>query len=275
MNAERPAYEQREFYGPLQLAEGVPEIRYRYMLEHPHDSSRLIRTTDEGLYIDREDMEETVRVTQYILRSLKNLGINHVNPSYINETGEDGEPFLLIVVDKLKNFEPYSELIRHDSLSEEQIHEVDLAISHMFDFIVLAMKENGYIDIEMMHLEQFVYDSSQQAGQKMVLVDVEPAGSRKVEMDKDSMEYGYPSPLCGGAAKLIVDTIELANKSEYYLQSFQKATEVIRLLPGDSEKTNQMKKDLLNALTTRTLSRELMYYADVGIIDNKDDSFSY
>jgi len=274
MNAERPAYEKREFYGPLELARDVPEIRYRYMLEHPDDPSKLIRTTDEGLYFDQNDMNEQVRITQHILHDLKSRGINHVNPSYINETQDGGEPCLLIVVDKLKDFEPYSKLIGSGNLTPEQIHEADLALGHMFDFLGQAMNENGHIDIEMMRLGQFVYDPSQAEGQKMVLVDVEPVGGVKIDMNEDSMEHGYPSTLATATAKLVTDTVNLANKTGADVGSLQKAAEIIERLPGDSEQTNHMKSILFAALDNRELSKELIYYADSGLVDEEDEGYA-
>lgn len=273
MNAERPAYEKREFYGPLELARDVPEIRYRHMLEHPDDPSKLIRTTDEGLYVDQYDMDEQVRITQQVLHDLKSHGINHVNPSYIDETSEDGEPCLLIVVDKLKDFEPYSKLIGSGNLTPEQIHEADLALGHMFDFLGQAMNENGHIDIEMMRLGQFVYDPSQPEGQKMVLVDVEPVGGREIDMAEDSMMRGYPSALATATAKLVADTVNLANKTGASVGSLQKAAEIIERLPGDSEQTNHMKSILLTALDNRELSQELVYYADASFFDQEDEDF--
>lgn len=274
MNAERPAYEKREFYGPLELAEDVPEIRYRYMLEHPDDPSKLIRTTDEGIYVDQYDMDEQVRITQQVLHDLKSHGINHVNPSYINETQDGGEPCLLIVVDKLKDFEPYSKLIGSGNLTPEQIHEADLALGHMFDFLGQAMNENGHIDIEMMRLGQFVYDPSQAEGQKMVLVDVEPVGGVKIDMNEDSMEHGYPSTLATATAKLVTDTVNLANKTGADVGSLQKAAEIIERLPGDSEQTNHMKSILFAALDNRELSKELIYYADSGLVDEEDEGYA-
>lgn len=271
MNAERPAYEKREFYGPLELAQDVPEIRYRYMLEHPDDPSKLIRTTDEGLYVDQHDMDEQVRITQQVLHDLKSHGINHVNPSYINETQDGGEPCLLIVVDKLKDFEPYSKLIGNGNLTSDQIHEADLALGSMFDFLGRMMDEDGYIDIEMMRLGQFVYDPSQPEGQKMVLVDVEPVGGRKVDMAEDSMEEGYPSSLATAVAKLTADTVNLANKTGADIDSIRKATEIIERLPGDSEETGRMKSVLLAALDNRALNKELIYYSEAGLVDDEDD----
>ena len=274
MNAERPEYEKREFYGPLELAQDVPEIRYRHMLEHPDDPSKLIRTTDEGLYLDQRDMDEQVRMTQQVLHDLKNHGINHVNPSYIDETSEGGEPYLLIVVDKLKDFEPYSKLIGSGNLTPEEIHEADLALSHMFDFLGQAMDENGHIDIEMMRLGQFVYDPSQPEGQKMVLVDVEPVGGREIDMAEDSMMRGYPSALATATAKLAADTVNLASKTGASVDSLQKAAEIIERLPGDSEQTNHMKSILFAALDNRKLSKELIYYAESGLVDEEDGEYS-
>jgi hypothetical protein len=272
MNAEPPVYEKREFYGPLKLSEDTPNNLYRYMLEHPDDSSKLVRTTD-GLYCNQEDMGEHVRITQQVLQGLKDHGINHVNPSYIDESSEQGKPYLLIVVDKLKDFEPYSKLIDRGDLTSEQAHEADLALNHMFSFLEQAMSENGYIDTEMMHLEQFVYDPSQLKGQKIVLVDVEPIGGEKVDMKEDSMEHGYPSSLAITVAKLAADAINLARKTGYHVESLQKAAEIIDLLPGESELTNQMKADLLRALDSRELTPEVMYFANGGFVDEDDDEY--
>lgn len=121
------------------------------------------------------------------------------------------------------------------SLNFDQISEMDQALTSMLEYTAQIMDEGGYIDPEIMRLEQFVYDASQPQGKRMVLVDIEPLGSEKVDVNKNSTEYRYPSALASTVIKLGANAINLAKKagSGYNLTSLQKAARAIEALPED------------------------------------------
>lgn len=273
MNTDRPTYENRTFYGPLNLAAGAPQSGDRYIMTHPDNPSRLVRASGEGVYYDQKEMHTRVYHTQQVLKGLSEHGINHVNPTYIDETSDSHKPRLIVVVDKLDNFQPYTELLTNDTLTDEQIHEADQAISNMLSYIEQAINESGYHDQEMMRLDQFVYDSSKPEGKKMILVDVEPTGGGKIDVNRDSMEYGYPSPLLNTVIRLCVDAIELSNKVGYPIASLQRAAQIIMQLPGESPATNSAKAELLHALDTREISETTMNELVNGRLWDEEDEW--
>lgn len=262
MNAERPVYEKREFYGPLELKGESSENRYHYMLEHPDDPTKLVRTTNSGLFQDKFEMDKDVKIIQHILQKLEEQGINHVNPSYIDETSESGQPYLLIVVDRLHDATDYSKLIENGNLTDDQREEADYALGHMYGFLKQAVEDEDYVDEEMLRLDQFVYDQSQPKGKRMVLVDVEPIGGTEINMSQDSMDHGYPTALASITTQLVADTVELAKKTGATLESTQSAIEVIKMLPGNSVKTQQMKNILLHALIHHELTPQFLHLLD-------------
>mgnify|MGYP000524790496 CR=1 FL=1 len=270
MSVERPIYENREFYGPLELSKTAPEMRYRYMLEHPDDPTRLIRTTDEGLYINKADMDAQVTIAQYVLEELKEHSVNHVNPTFIDETSDSGEPYMLITVDELTDATAYRELIRNDSLTPDQAQEADHALCGMLEYLKDVVHNDGYYDPEMMNLDQFAYCPSLPNGQKMVLVDVEPIGGKVFNPDEDSIEFGCASDFAATVATLITDAITLSNKSKRPIKSLRKAAEIVLLLPGESEMTEKLKSDLLQAIDSCELTPELEYYAKGVLVDTED-----
>lgn len=274
MSAERPAYKKRTFYGPLELSPDAPQNGDRYIMTHPEDPKKLVRASGEGTYEDLDDMNMRVFITQKVLDGLSRHGINHVNPTYINETSKSGEPYLITVVDKLQNIQPYSELLKSQNMSDTQVREADLVLEHMIEFAIEAMQENGYIDSEMMRLDQFAYDASQAPGKKMVLVDIEPIGGIKVDMSRDSMEHGYSSILASTVAGLCADAIELSNKSGHAIKSLRTAARAVETLPGNSEETVQAKTILLHALDSRRISQVVDNLASGEALDYEgDDDF--
>lgn len=276
MNAEHPAYEKRTFYGPLELDPDTPQERDRYMMTHSEDPNKLVRASGEGAYTDRDEMDMQVFITQKVLDGLKRHDINHVNPAYINETSEGGEPYLIMVVDKLQNMQPYSELLKSEEMNVDQVSEADLALRHMIEFTIEAMKENGYIDREMMRLEQFAYDPSQEHGKRMILVDTEPLGGLKIDMSRDSMEYGYSSMLASTVSRLCIDAIELSNKARHSVESLRIAAKAVEALPGNSEETIRAKAVLINALDTRRVDQLVDNLASGESLDYEgevDDDF--
>ena len=255
MNIENPApsYSKRTFYGPLELNPDIRQNDYRTVLAHPEDPSKLIREINaEGLYFNKTEMDETVYATQQILKGLSEYGVNHVDPSFFDETTDD-ERRLTAVVTRLIDVRSYDELIE-GSVSLEQIYEIDQVLGNMFDYIAHAMEEEGYIGAEMMHLGQFVYDDSQPKGRKMVLVDTDPLYASKIDMQEDSIKNRFVSELTQTVARLVVDAITASNKAEQPLASFQKAASVIEALPGESYYTLSAKEALLHALDTHEIS---------------------
>jgi len=265
-----PSYETRRFYGPLELSLSIPETSETRALKHPDDPSKLIREINaELLYASQEEMDNDVYMAQIVLDGLRAHGLNHVDPSYIDETSKDGELGLLAVVTKLNNGTRYDDLLS-THMSQEQIDEADQAICSMLDHTSQVMKEGGYTDAEMMHLSQFVYDNSQPEGKKMVLVDIIPLGGRKIDMEKDSMGYGFPSTLAKTVVKLSIDAINLANKTDRTITSLQKVAKLVEALPGDSLDTNDAKTALAHALNTQVITREISNL-DHGRPVNLDD----
>lgn len=258
MNIERPVYEQRTFIGPLNLAADAPRNGDRYIMDHPDDRSKLVRASGEGVYYNQQEMHTLVYRTQQVLKGLSEHGIAHVNPLYIDDTRESDQPRLITVVDKLDSFTPYTDLLTRDTLTTEHVYEADHAISAMLSYIEQAMDESGYYDQEMMRLDQFVYDASQPKDKKMILVDIEPTGSGKIDMDRDSMAYGYPSPLFTTVIRLCVDAIELSRKADHPIPSLAQAAQIIMQLPGESPATNAAKAALLHALDTCEINEETM-----------------
>jgi hypothetical protein len=258
MNIEHPAYEQRTFYGPLNLAANIPQHGDRYIMIHPDDPSKLVRASGEGVYYNQQEMHTLVYCTQQVLKGLSEHGITHVNPSYIDETGENRQPRLVTIVDKLDSFLPYTDLFSKETLTGDEVYEADHAIGGMLSYIEQAMEEEGYYDQEMMRLDQFVYDASRPKDKKMILVDVEPTGSGKIDMNRDSMKYGYPSPLFTTVIRLCVDAIELSRKAGYSIPSLAQAARVVMQLPGELPETDRAKVELLHALDTCEISGDTM-----------------
>ncbi|MBC7868687.1 hypothetical protein H7X69_00715 [Candidatus Saccharibacteria bacterium] len=271
MNAERSVFVERDFYGPLELASANENRSDRYIMLHPNDPTKLVRAGGGGTYLDKEEMNERVGDTLQVLKGLSEHGVAHVKPSYIDETSESGQPYLITVVDKLDNIRPYDEIIASPELNAEQIEEADLAISHMLSYAAQTIREGGYIDPEMMHLDQFVYDVSRPEGERMVLVDVEAIGAFKVDSTADSMKNGFPTALVRTVAELCVDIINLANRSEHLPASLPAAVTIIEALPGESPETNEAKMALLYALDTNEISPEIANLANGVMMDDKDD----
>lgn len=236
MNTERPIYEKRTFYGPLEIAADLPQDKWRSIMKHPDDPSKLIRVSGEGAYWDQDEMDESVYATQQVIKGLSKHGIHHVNPSYIDATDKDGRPHLLAVVTRLSHVQPYESLLLDESLDTDQIREIDQTLTNMLAYATQVMEEGGYIDPEIMRLEQFAYDASQTEGKRMILVDIESLGSVKVDVNKNSIEHGYPPALASTIIKLGVDAINLANKvgQDYTLTSLQKATDTLEALPENN-----------------------------------------
>lgn len=271
MNLERSVFIDRDFYGPLELASVNGERGDRYVMLHPTDPTKLVRASGKGTYLNKEEMYKRVSDTQQVLGGLGEHGVTHVNPLYIDDTREDGEPYHLAVVDRLNNVRPYDEIIASFELSIDQIEEANLAIGHMLSYAMQTIHKGGYIDPEMMHLSQFVYDSLRPRGEKMVLVDVEAIGASKVDSTGDSIENGLPTALLRTVAELCVDIINLAKKSERQPTSLQSAIAVIKALPGESSETNDAKEVLLEALATNDINPEITNLANGEMIDSEDD----
>jgi hypothetical protein len=264
MSAERPIYENREFYGPLELSKTAPEMRYRYMLEHPDDPTKLIRTTEEGEYADRGEMDHEVAKSIATLEGLEEHGITHTHPVYSAETGAKGRPYLVMTVDKIADATPYSTLIENNILTDNQLHEADRALCGMLDYVHDVMSNGGPYDSEMMRLEKFVYTSDTNGS--LVLTGIEPFASDVYDPDSDpneeSIALDYPSGLAICVINLTIDTVTLSTKTDDSLESLQKAADAVTRLPGSSDATNKLKSDLLTAITTRTLTPELMHYVN-------------
>ena len=271
MNAERFVYAERNFYGPLELASANEERRDRYIMLHPDDTTKLVRASNKGTYLDKKEMNERVSNTQQVIDGLSEHGVSHVNPSYIDGTSEGGEPYLITVVDKLEYARPYDEIIAHPELSGEQIKEADLAICHLLSYAAQIIHDGGYIDPEMMRLSQFAYVASSPAGERMILVDVEAFGAFEVDPNKDCMENGFPTALVRTVAELCIDAINLAKKSEHQLASLQAAIAITKTLPGKSPETNEVKMALLWALENNEISSEIVNLASGGIMGNEND----
>lgn len=111
MDVEKPIYEKRTFYGPLEIAPDLPQNGWRSIMKHPDDPSKLIRVSGEGTYWDQNEMDESVYATQQALRGLGEHGIHHVNPSYIDATDKDSRPHLLAVVTRLNHVQSYESLL--------------------------------------------------------------------------------------------------------------------------------------------------------------------
>lgn len=272
VNSEHPTYEKRNFYGPLELAPDVPQHGDRYFMRHPDDATKLVRASGEGAYSNKDDMDEQVFAAQQVLNGLREHGVNHVNPSYIEQMSENGEPYLITVVDKLEDIVSYEELIDGGGFDESKIYEADTALCHMIDYTLSVIQENGYYSSEMMRLNQFAYDESQVEGKRFILVDIEPINSHKIDTTEDSMEYGYPSMLTGMVARFCADSIELSNIAGRSLSCLEEAARVVEALPGDSPATNRVKEVLLTALDTLTVSPEMQReIVDGGLYDEEDE----
>lgn len=268
MRSERTAasYTPREFYGPLQLDPEMPQSRDRYFAIHPDDPSKIIRYTSDraGNAYDKEEMDEKVANTQRVLDNLTRHNIPHVNPMFIDETNAQGQPSLMIVADRLTNVRSYTEdIISAESVAPDVAREADVVLERLFNCVNTATQEGGYLDREMMGLGQFVYDDSRPVGQKMVLIDVEPLGASKVDPFEESIREGYPEGTCAlsTTARLSVNAIRLAQKTDYHVQSLRAAARVIEILPGNSENTNAAKMALLDALDKKTVSLEVLNLA--------------
>lgn len=258
MTAEHHLYGDRGFYGPLEPIANSPLHNGRYIAKHPDDSSKLVRSSGEGAYYDRVEMDSRVRATQRVLDGLAKLGLNHANPSYIDDTRQNEQPHLVTIVDRITNHQPYADLVASDDLSADQVDEANNVIDIMLTYTGQVMNTGDYIDSEMMRLDQFVYDASQPTGKKMVLVDVEPVGGQKVDINEDSMAHGYPTFLMDTIVQLCTDAIELSNKAGYPVTSLQKAATIVGELPGNSAETNEAKATLLQALDTLSVDNEEM-----------------
>jgi hypothetical protein len=270
MSVEYPEYGDRAFYGPLELSTEYPQNGDRYIALHPDDPTKLIRASSQGEYYDHNEMNSIVYATQQVLNGLSQYGVNHVNPVYIDQTSEAGKPYLITVVDKLRNVKSYSDLIEDEVFSDEQLSEIDHALCGMLDFTLQSVYEEGYISPEMMRLNQFVYDESQPPGSKMVLVDIEPRDGCKVDVNRDSMKYGYLSPLADTVAKLVVDTIINTNRASWTFASVEKAAAAIEALPGDSEGTINAKTKLFQALDSKSISQEVLNLLKIDEEDEDD-----
>lgn len=271
----QPSYESRKFYGPLQLDPDMPQPQGRNFLIHPDDPSKLIRF-NSAFAADESELNERVAGTQRVIADLSRYGIPHVNPIYINGGGGHEGPDLIIVVDRLDNAHSYDQIVSGNNLNSQIAGEVDLTLCRMLEHVGTVVQQGGFVDTEMMRLDQFAYDSSRPTGQKMVLVDVEPLGAGEVEPLAESIqegEYypgGYPTDATQTTARLIVDMIELAQKIDYPFKSFQVAADIVGLLPGNSPQTNTAKELLLTALDNREVSQEIFNLAICEKIDYTD-----
>jgi len=220
------------------------------MLTHPDDASKLVRTVGEGTFYNKVEMDTRVYETQQVLEGLKEYGISHVEPTYIDQVTSSGKPYLLMVVEKLSNVDSYQDLLKSGALNVDQANEADKTIEYMLRYTAHVIKDGGYIDPEMMRLSQFVYDSSRPEGKKTVLVDVEPIGADPVDITEDSVgENGLLTYLSRTVLTLCIDAINLATGSgNKNIGSLSKAAKVVEALPGDSVATNNFKATLLRAL---------------------------
>lgn len=273
MSTERPEYENRTFYGPLELSKEVPQNGDRYISLHPDDPTKLVRASAEGEYYDSDEMNTLVYANQKVLEGLSEHGVNHVNPLYIDQTRESGKPCIITIVDKLQNVTSYIDLTKSDAFTDEQLTEIDHVLCGMLDFTLQAMREEGYVSPEIMKLNQFVYDDSQPSGKKMVLVDVEPRDGEKIEASRDSMKYGYLSPLADAVAKLVIDTIVNTNRAGWTFASVEKAAEAVQALPGESADTIKAKAQLLQALDSKTISQDVLNLIKFDDDDDNDDDW--
>lgn len=270
MNTERPEYENRTFYGPLELSKDMPQSGDRYIAVHPEDPTKLVRASSKGEYYDHEEMNTLVYANQKVLEGLSQHGVNHVNPVYIDETSISGEPYLVTIVDKLQNVTPYDDLVESGSLTDEQFTEFDDVLCGMLDHTLQAVREEGYICSEMMRLNQFVYDESQPQGKRMVLVDVEPRNGYKIDIGRDTMKYGHLSPLADAVAQLAINTIVNTNRAGRTFASLEKATEAVKALPEYTADATNAKALLLQALVDRTVSTDVLNLIKLDE-DDEDD----
>ena len=255
MNSEKPTYQKRTFYGPLELAPGFPQMGDRYILKHPNEPSKLIRQSGEEW--SPSEMDACVYATQQVLKGLGSYGIHHVEPSFIENVSKDDQAYLLIVVTGLHDVQSYENL-QNTHMTPDQVNEADQALTNMLNYTIHVIDEGGYIDPEMMRLEQFVYDPTQPPGKRMVLVDVEPLFSHKVDANEESVEDGLPSILAYGVIRLIVDAINLAHKAPYPTVSLQKAKVAVEKLPRDSPATNELKATLRQALDALEINPDIL-----------------
>lgn len=267
----QPTYGKREFYGPLQLDPDIRQPDDRNFMIHPDDPTKLVRF-NKGFVAGREQLHDEVAGTQRVLEGLSRYGIPHVNPVYMSEeTAYRWEPAdLIIVVDRLDNVRPYSEILGGENIPLEVVQEVDQLLCRLLGYVGEVLQQGGYIDTEMIRLDQFAYDASRPVGQKMILVDVEPIGSGPVDPAKESIREGisedvypagYPTKGAQTTARMIVDIIELARATDYPLESSQVAAHVAQMLPGDSLQTNEAKAVLLHALDTNEVSQAVFNLA--------------
>jgi hypothetical protein len=255
----------------------MPQPLGRFFAIHPDDPSKIIRYTSDRASdaYDKEEMDEKVANTQHVLDNLTRHNVPHVNPLFIDETNNQGQPSLMIVVNRLTNVRSYTEdIISAESVAPDVAREADLVLERLFDCVDSAVQQGGYLDREMMGLGQFIYDDSRPVGQKMVLIDVEPIGARKVDPLEESIREGYPEGTCAlsTTARLSVNAIRLAQKTSYPVQSLEAAARVIEMLPGNSENTNAAKIALLDALDKKIVSMEVLNLAMGEAMDS--DAFA-
>lgn len=261
MNVEKTSYGIRDFYGPLEHA-GLTDIaNERDILVHPDDPSKLIRTSHEDAFFSKNDMTILVNNTNILLDKLGEYGINHVNPTYLDQSPDDDTPRLMTVVDKINSAQPYGEVIK--GMSQELVDKADGALANMLSYAQNVAENGGIIDPEIMQMSQFVYDSE---GQKLVLVDVEPIGAHEIDISEESIEvyeeegveYRIPSPLSRTVAQLCIDAIELSRHAESPPSGLRVAANVIDALPGSSEVTDEAKISLLRMLDTGEVTPDVL-----------------
>lgn len=255
--ASEPVYGVRTFYGPLDRATEYDDYNATIM-DHPHDADLLVRYSRDGEYFDDEEMAVCVHNTQRLLDGLATYGVQHVNPHYIDESNSDGDARLMMVVDKVQ--------LGHVSAMDVAAAK-GYALMRLLEYTADIASYGGYIDPEIMHIEQFAFD-----GQNMVLVDIEPTSSGVfVDPTYDSMDFGdLPGYLLFTTARLVRDVIDLPMSVQNEM-ILQKAVKAIAALPGESDGTNAAKVVLLSSLDAGMMNIESVRLANGQAMDNSDD----
>lgn len=274
MNAEKSPYGVRDFYGPLELAGLTDPASGRDILFHPDDPNKLVRTSHEDAFYNKNGMTELVNNTSNLLKGLGEHGVNHVNPTYIDQSPDDDTPRLMTIVDKIDSAQPYSEFF--EVMSQEQVVEANDTLVNMLSYAQSVAENGGIIDPEIMQMSQFVYDSE---SQKFILVDVEPIGALEIDISEESVEisedegveYRIPSPLSRTVAQLCIDVIELSRRAESPLSSLRAAANAIDALPGVSGATDDAKISLLQMLDTGEVTPDILNMSMGESLLNEDE----
>lgn len=253
----------RIFYGPLERSSDYEE-RNTTIMKHPEDATKLVRYGRDGEYYDSEEMARYVQQTQQTLAGLAAFGVRHVEPQYIDESTLDGTARLVTVVDKIEH---------DDALEIESSSDVFSAknrvLTQMLAYTAHVARKGGYIDAEMMHLEQFTFD-----GRDMVLVDIEPIGSSEfIHPAVGSVDVdGTPGHLLFSTARLIRDVLELPEEFRDE-PTVRAAARAVELLPGESPQVDEVKVILLASLDAGAMSIEASRLARGQAMDNDEEGW--